>query len=41
MALLTDRGAFQALLRDCLIDVVRPDISVWGFRGDADYDRRP
>ena len=30
---ITDRGVFQALLRDGLIDVVRPDISVWGISG--------
>lgn len=30
---ITDPGVFQALLRDGLVDVVRPDIGVWGISG--------
>jgi galactonate dehydratase len=30
---ITDAGVFQALLRDGLVDVVRPDISHWGISG--------
>jgi len=30
---ITDPGVFQALLRDGLVDVVRPDIAQWGISG--------
>ena len=30
---ITDAGVFQALLREGLIDVVRPDIAHWGISG--------
>ena len=30
---ITDAGVFQALLREGLVDVVRPDIGVWGISG--------
>ena len=30
---ITDAGVFQALLRDGLVDVVRPDLALWGITG--------